>query len=135
MHDVNNADSTYALRRGLEAYLRAVAEAIDLPAEGTSCEISDTATAYVALPGRPGKDLMLLWDERAGWSLAIEHNPPGKAETVARLGTDVVPAPDDVAAFVENAVAGRSTSTDRPATASDRAALAERLSGYIAGPT
>ncbi|MGH3863546.1 DUF6292 family protein, partial [Actinokineospora sp.] len=105
---MNNADSTYALRRGLEAYLRAVAEAIDLPAEGTSCEISDTATAYVALPARPGKDLMLLWDEHAGWSLAIEHNPPGKPDTVARLSTDVVPAPREVAAFVENAVAGRS---------------------------
>ncbi|WP_255569966.1 hypothetical protein [Amycolatopsis sp. FDAARGOS 1241] len=40
-----NADSTVALARGLAGYVHAVATELGLPAEGTSFEISDTATA------------------------------------------------------------------------------------------
>ncbi|MEU3273061.1 DUF6292 family protein [Saccharomonospora sp. NPDC006951] len=39
-------------------------------------EVTDTATVYLGLTSstadRPHCDLMLVWDERFGWSVAIE---------------------------------------------------------------
>ncbi|MGQ0841828.1 DUF6292 family protein [Actinokineospora sp.] len=128
-------DSTHVLRRGLEGYLRAVAAALDLPAQGSTCEISDTATAYLALPGPPDRDLMLLWDEHTGWSIAVEHGPAERQETVARHSAELVPDPAAVAAFVADTVAGRLTGGDLPAKGTDRWALAEQLSRYIASAT
>ncbi|SDC66827.1 DUF6292 family protein [Actinokineospora iranica] len=128
----SGSDSTHALRRGLEGYLRAVAVALRLPGEGVSCEISDTATAYVALPGHGGDDLMLIWDERTGWTLAVEHAPSAEPEILGRFGPDQVPPPDAVAEFVARTRAGRSPEENRPVvkSAGDRWALAKRLSRY-----
>ncbi len=128
----SNADSTHTLRRGLEGYLRAVSSALRLPDEGISCEISDTATAYLALPGRVGDDLMLLWDEHTGWTLAVEHAPDAEPEVLGRYGTDRVPSPESVAAFVADTQTGRLPGGNRPVAESSggRWELAERLSRY-----
>ncbi|GAA1966781.1 DUF6292 family protein [Amycolatopsis minnesotensis] len=131
-------DSTAALRPGLAGYLRAVAVAVGVPSDGTSYEISDTATAYLALarrwPRRPGHDLMLEWGERTGWALAVETAPAETAEVLAYLGGgDVVPPPEEVARFVTAVIAGAEFTRDRPAfDHHDRHALAGRLAHYAA---
>lgn len=129
-------DSTHTLSQGLAGYVRAVAIALDLPAEGTSFEISDTATAYVALrqaAQHPGEDLMLVWSERGGWVLAVETDPGAGSSVIAYFGgDDAVPEPPMVACFVREVLAGRrepGRSADF-STVGNRADLAERLLRY-----
>jgi hypothetical protein len=130
-------DSSWLLSRGLAGYLRAVAEAVGVPVEGTGFEISDTATAYLGLSsrwtGRPSRDLMLVWSERHGWSVAVETDPEETPHVLADLGGgDVIPAPQVVATFVADVVAERySTPGDRRPIASSRVDLAERLHRYV----
>ncbi|GAA3432670.1 hypothetical protein GCM10018954_022730 [Kutzneria kofuensis] len=75
----SDPDCTQALSQGLAGYLAAVATAVGVPTEGTSYEVTDTATAYLALverrPDRPGHDLMLVWSEHAGWVVSVETEP------------------------------------------------------------
>jgi uncharacterized protein DUF6292 len=132
------ADTTHALSRGLAGYVRAIAGALGLPEEGTSFEISDTATAYVALArhsGRhPGRDLMLVWSERTGWAVAVETDPGTPSAVIAYFGgQDPVPEAYAVAAFVDDVLAGRRSQDRRPAfaTVNNRARLAGRLAGYV----
>ncbi|WP_158890962.1 DUF6292 family protein [Amycolatopsis anabasis] len=131
------ADATHLLSRGLAGYLREIARALDLPAEGTSFEISDTATAYLALArrtaARPDQDLMLVWSEQSGWAVAAETKPGDESAVIAYFGgDDPVPEPRRVAAFVAEVVAGRQPRGRRPAfsTRDNRRALAERLALY-----
>jgi hypothetical protein len=130
-------DDTTALR-GLAGYVRAVARELDLPAEGTSFEISDTATAYLGLatrwPSHPGRDLMLTWSELAGWSIAVEPTPTERPVILAEFGDDPLPPPRALARFVTKTLAGRLTlaavERDRPDPI-NRYALAARLVEYI----
>jgi uncharacterized protein DUF6292 len=130
-------DSARSLSRGLAGYLHAVAEAIGVPAEGTSFEISDTATAYLALAPRwserPGADLMLVWAEQHGWAVAVETDPADEPEVIAYLGgDDLVPEPSTVARFVTDVVAGGGAGGRRPAfpTRDNRRDLGDRLARY-----
>lgn len=131
-------DSTADLRPGLAGYLRAVAAEVGVPSDGTSYEISDTATAYLALARRwsrrPGHDLMLEWGERDGWALAVETAPADAVEVVAYLGgDDVVPPPSEVARFVTAVIAGAEFARESPEfDGDDRHALASRLARYAA---
>jgi len=124
------------LNRSLAGYLRAVAEAIGVPAEGTSFEISDTATAYLGLSRRwalrPGQDLMLVWSERDGWAVAVETDPGQEPVVLAHFPGDVAPAPEAVAKFVTEAIAtGTHDAPPPPTTASvGREELTERLARY-----
>lgn len=106
-------DVTQALLRGLAGYVRAVARELDLPAEGTSFEISDTATAYLGLVTRwgprPGRDLMLIWSEHAGWSIAVETTPTEPPLVVAEFGDNPLPLPRALARFVTTTLAGHRT--------------------------
>ncbi|WP_132115499.1 DUF6292 family protein [Actinocrispum wychmicini] len=127
-------DGVHALSRGLAGYLSAVAHAVGVPAEGTSFEVSDTATAYLALTRRwsrrPGKDLMLVWSERTGWALLVETDPGETPVSVARLGGECVPPPEVVARFVADALTGPGS---QPATApvpANRTRLTESLTRY-----
>lgn len=133
-----DADITPALLRGLAGYVDAVARELGLPAEGTSFEISDTATAYLGLsvrwPARPGHDLMLNWSESTGWSIAVETRPMEQPLVVAEFGDDPLPSPRAVARFVTTALAGLGVTArfgiGRRAP-SDRRVLAARLDQYI----
>ncbi|ALG15054.1 hypothetical protein AOZ06_25280 [Kibdelosporangium phytohabitans] len=122
---------------GLAGYLRAVADAVGVPAEGTTFEISDTATAYVALArrwsARPSRDLMLVWSERTGWAVSVETDPAEAPITIARLHGDPLPKPETVARFVADAVDHRRGGAQSPAapTPSTRAVLARGLARYI----
>ena len=128
---------TRTLERGLGEYVRAVAAAVGVPAESTTVEISDTATAYLGLPrrwrDRPDHDVMLVWSERRGWSLAVETDPADAPVVIAHHGDDLVPPPAVVAQFVADTVAGQPTGQESPgpvATAT-RKSLAERLRPYL----
>ncbi|WP_246843226.1 DUF6292 family protein [Allokutzneria sp. NRRL B-24872] len=125
------------LDRGLAGYLNAVAVAVGVPAEATSFEISDTATAYLGLPHRsrerPERDLMLVWSERNGWAVAVETDPGERSAVLAHLGSEhVAPEPAVVARFVGEVVAGGAAGSAEPAfpTTTERDQLAGRLARY-----
>ncbi len=134
-------DLIRALERGLGAYVQAVAAAIGVPAEGTTVEISDTATAYLGLsrpwPGRPRHDVMLVWSERRGWTVAVETAPTEDPVVLARWpGDELVPPPEEVARFVVDAAAGRGAGKDHvTAVPVTRRILAERLDEYVPLPS
>lgn len=131
------AESAHALAQGLDGYLRAVVEALDLPPEGVSCEISDTATAYVALVSRfarrPDEDTMLVWSEQSGWSVAVERHPSATPAVIAYFGgPDPVPEPHLVASFVGEVFTGDHGRGERPTFGgvNNRRTLADRLARY-----
>lgn len=131
-------DVTRELSRGLAGYLHAVAEEIGVPPEGTTFEISDTATAYLALarrwPARPSRDVMLVWSERTGWTVSVETDPDEAPLVVARLGgADPVPEPRVVSQFVTDALTGHEAGPGQALTIKpNRARLAEGLTRYAA---
>ncbi|MGH3760585.1 DUF6292 family protein [Actinophytocola sp.] len=121
-------------------YVRRVADAIGVPPEATGYEVSDTATAYLALSQRwierPDRELMLAWDERLGWYVGVETAPAEPPVVVGYLGGDAVQSPAAVARFVADAVAGRSTTLVRPVLPPvSRAALAARIESLGAPDT
>ncbi|MEA5360593.1 DUF6292 family protein [Amycolatopsis sp., V23-08] len=130
-------DPTRALERGLGAYVRAVATAVGVPAEGTTIEISDTATAYLALsrpwPGRPRHDVMLLWSEKRGWTVAVETAPDEDPVVIARwAGDELVPPPREVTRFVDDAASGRHAEPKSPPPSGvTRQVLARQLGEYV----
>ncbi|SNR28677.1 hypothetical protein SAMN06265360_101247 [Haloechinothrix alba] len=134
-----DADTTDDLSRGLAAYVHAVAKALDVPVEGTTCEVSDTATAYLALATRlanyPDHDLMLVWSEQHGWEAAVETEPGVVTEVIAYFGDEPLPEPGQVLAFVRAIVEGRHWGGSRPtfSTVDNRRELAARSSRYITG--
>jgi len=123
--------------RGLGGYVRAVAREVGVSPEAINYEVSDTATAYLALnrrtPNYPDRDLMLIWGERDGWVVAVETDPAEAPIVLAYLGRDVLPAPHAVARFVTDLVAGRNpgqATAPKLRFPSDRDDLAERLARY-----
>jgi hypothetical protein len=116
----------------LAGYVHQVAAAVGVPAEATGYEVTDTATAYLGLdqrsPSRPDHDLMLVWDERLGWYLAVETSPTETPVVLAYLDAELVPTPAAVAQFVADTAAGHRTSRFRPVLpATERALLAEKM--------
>lgn len=127
-------DVTRALTLGLNGYLRAVAVAVGESAAGTSCEVSDTATAYIGLTARGPRDLMLVWSERDGWSVLVETDPTESPIVISRLGgDDPAPPPWVVSRFVSDTLADApSQPQDRAHHRQDRRHLADRLAAYAA---
>jgi hypothetical protein len=124
-------DDSAQISLGLARYVRAVAEEVGVPPEGTEFEVSDTATAYLGLEGS-GPDLMLLWSEQRGWSIAVETDPTEKPIVIAHLGLPLVPPPDAVAKFVDDVLAGKPGSTEPDLAGNrDRHRLANRLADYL----
>ncbi len=120
---------------GLSGYVEAVARALGLWPAGVDHEVTDTATAYIALadhrPTEPDLDLMLTWSAVGGWTLATEPGRPAQPPVVlARLAGDVLPAPSLVAKFVAGVLAGDAPD---PAPAPRPGTLADRLAGYQRG--
>jgi Family of unknown function (DUF6292) len=125
-------DGQVPLSRRLAVYVREVAAAVGVPREATGFEVTDTATAYLGLdrrmPSRPDHDLMLVWDERLGWYIAVETSPAESPVVVAYLDGDTVPTPAAVAQFVADMVAGQDAPRFRPISpAADRTELADRM--------
>lgn len=130
-------DDGQALQKSLTRYVQAVAGLVGVPAEGATCEVTDTVTAYLALPGRhgaqPGRDLMLVWSERQGWTVSVETDPAETPVVLSRLGGELVPPPEDVAEFVTRSLthpeAARTLAALPAAVARDR--LAENMEQCI----
>jgi hypothetical protein len=122
-----------ALSRSLAGYVRQVAAAIGVPTDAVGYEVSDTATAYLGLAQRSlshsNRDLMLVWDERLGWYLAVETHPDETPLVLSYLGGDAVPPPSAVARFVTEVIAGRRAERFRPVHPTvDRITLARQMS-------
>lgn len=99
--------------QALARYVVAVADAVGVQRKVALWEVAEEATAYLPLPGRGCDDLMLVWNARTGWSVAVEPQSCGQAVVLARLGDPVVPEPRQVAEFVTAAVDGSWTETGR----------------------
>jgi hypothetical protein len=124
------------LATALRPYVHAVAAAVGVPADGSTFEVTDTATAYIALSRRwhahPDRDLMLVWGERQGWGVAVETVPGETPVVLAYLSGDLVPHPDDVARFVADSLVSsgvRRRMVAIPATV-DRGRLTERMTRW-----
>lgn len=91
---------------GLHRYVRRVSHALGLRGESSYVQADAPTSAYIALDERfsayPDHDVALLWDERHGWSAAIEPHTGTDLLPVARLGEEVVPAPETVAAWTKS---------------------------------
>lgn len=91
----------------LGRYVRAVAVEWRIGPEFCVVDAEEPAWGYIALawrlPRYPGRDLALLWDERTGWSVAIETNSGEDLILVTGLGDDsVVPSPARVRRSVDH---------------------------------
>ncbi|WP_410626939.1 DUF6292 family protein [Amycolatopsis sp. cmx-8-4] len=89
----------------LWAYLADVTTALGIGLESCTIDHDSPVSAYIALdehlPGYPGRDVALLWDEIHGWAAAIETHSGEDLITVRYLGgPTIVPLPEDVARFV-----------------------------------
>jgi hypothetical protein len=132
-------DDTQVLTRALRTYVRAVADAVGVPPEGTTCEVTDTVTAYLALSRRgfrhPEHDLMLIWSERQGWSVSVETDPTETPVVLSCLGGDAVPDPTAVARFVTESIVHGGTQRRLVAmpAALSRTRLAELMNRRAAG--
>lgn len=129
-------DHEYRLLCGLTAYLDAVSAAAGVGPESCTIDLDSPMSAYLALDGHlsvhPGRDTALLWDERHGWSFAIETHSGEDLILVACLGGELVPAPTRVREFVHT-VRARTQRTPPPAPpdlSQGRADLIALLLGY-----
>lgn len=115
----------------LHAYVDAVAHGLGVRSEYTSCAISDSASAYLALeerlPNFPDRDLALIWDERHGWAAAIESSCGEDLIVLAFLGREPVPSPAAVAEFVNDLLAGGNPGQHEPPVFGHRHDLAGQL--------
>ncbi|RDI34787.1 DUF6292 family protein [Lentzea flaviverrucosa] len=98
------SEGTHLLAGALERYVWKVAEALGVPREGASFEVTDTATAYIALGCRavahPDRDVMLVWSATHGWAVSIETDPAEPLIVLGRLSGAIVQAPEAVAGLV-----------------------------------
>jgi hypothetical protein len=120
------------LSQRLADYVHQVAAAIGVSADGVSHEVTDTATAYIALDQRSvtqlGHDLMLVWDERLGWYIAAETIPAEAPVVMAYLEGELVPPPLAVARFAADIAEGKRGNRIRPVLPiTERSVLADRM--------
>ncbi|CAL9540259.1 hypothetical protein SUDANB95_04182 [Actinosynnema sp. ALI-1.44] len=124
-------DFEEAATRALREYVRRVTEALGLSGECSLVQAERPASAYVAvdghLPGFPDRDLALVWDERDGWAAAVETHGGEDLVVRARLGGDVLPPPDVVAAWLDQVQHGAAVSLPAPRRVGD---LSVRLRTY-----
>lgn len=104
--------------RALRRYTGLVSEALGLTGDTFWVHTESPTTGYIPLddraPGFPSRDLALLWDERHGWSAAIETASGEDLIVVSYLGKDILPPPPTVARFAIDLVAGRGTGQPDP---------------------
>lgn len=131
------------LEFGLAGYVNSVAAELGVPTEATGFESTDTVTAYLGLPDRcsayPNRDLMLVWNERDGWLVAVETHPMEQAKVIDYLGGhDILPHPRTVATFITHLLGGFRATRCPPnhprLTAQDLAALLARHRAPFTGP-
>ena len=126
-------DSEAAL--GLGRYVAAVARLLGVSADSMYHEVGDLASAYISLPNRhplfAEHDLMLVWDERTGWSVGLEIDTLDGPVILSYLGPDPLPTPGQVRHFVDEVVVGNSPGQPNPPRCRSRERLAERLARFV----
>lgn len=131
------SEGTYLLAGALERYVSQVAEALGVPRDGISFEVTDTATAYIALGCRavayPDRDVMLVWSATQGWVVSIETDPAEPLIVLARTTGDIVQAPDVVARLVTESMTllGTRQTTAAGAPLMGWSDLAECMERYV----
>lgn len=89
--------------RGLRRYVRLVAAALAPVVDTAAVHWDHPPSAYLALSGRlrwfPERDLALTWDGDRGWAMVLATCATGALTPLRYQGTDVLPAPRDVATF------------------------------------
>ncbi|UVS81421.1 DUF6292 family protein [Actinokineospora sp. UTMC 2448] len=110
--------SAEAIEQGLRGYLAAVGDRLGIGLESCAVDLGPPLSAYLAvdqrLPDHPDRDAALLWDERHGWSVAVETHSGEDLIVVGYLGPDPLPRPDAVARFLRDAARGARCRTDPP---------------------
>jgi hypothetical protein len=126
-------DSEAAL--GLGRYISAVARLLGVPPDAMYHEVGDLASAYIALPCRhplfQEHDLMLVWDERHGWSVGLEIDTLDGPVILSYLGPDPLPTPGRVRHFVDEVVVGNCPGQPNPPRSRSRERLADRLAKFV----
>ncbi|HEY4021502.1 MAG TPA: DUF6292 family protein [Pseudonocardiaceae bacterium] len=119
-------DNSDAFSRALRGYFAIVAAALGIGLESCTLDTDSPASAYLAVDQKaaafPERDVAVLWDQRHGWSVAVETHSGEDLIVLAYLDTDtVVPPADLVAGFVEAICAGdtRRGRSDPPAIGND----------------
>ena len=120
--------------RGLQRYVRLVGKALGLRGECSYVQADEIAHAYIALDGHhprfPGHDVALVWDERRGWSVAVETHSGEDLLVVGHYGRDALPAPRVIAAWTRQVLEqGRTEPAHEPV---DMAGVRRRLAVYAA---
>ncbi|WP_328286155.1 DUF6292 family protein [Amycolatopsis orientalis] len=131
-------DREQGLLDALNGYLAAVGATLGVGAESCTMDVDAPVSAYIALDGRlarhPDRDIALLWDERHGWSFAMETYSGEDLLVLAYLGDEIVPAPSRVAGFVAALSLGGPISAPVPPDLGDhREDLPNRLARYRLG--
>lgn len=126
----------HAPARGLRRYVWLVAQELGLRGSSYYLQLDTPLSAYVALdhrlPGLPTRDLALTWDERDGWTLAMEAACGEDLLPLAHLHTDPLPVPAMVAAFARRPVTGRGAVL--PRQRGDTSGILDRLAAYALPP-
>lgn len=95
--------------RQVRRYVREVVAGLGLRGDSSCVETQPRVGAYVALDGRlpdfPDHDVALLWNERTGWSAAVEDRL-GELVEVERLNGDPRPSPGAVVSWVRGLLHG-----------------------------
>lgn len=121
-----------AFDRGLRRYVARVAAALGVGLPSCTIDPNPPAAVYVALDARlaryPARDLALLWDERFGWSAAVETHSGEDLIVVSYLDGALLSLPATVTSFVADLVAGRSSGRPTPPEA-DPTARADLIRG------
>lgn len=99
--------------RALHDYLATVAGALGIGMESCALDVDTPVSAYFAVDHKvaayPDRDVAVLWDERRGWSVAMETHSGEDLILLAELASDTARPPADVVArFVAKVCAGKS---------------------------
>ncbi|HEY3749206.1 MAG TPA: DUF6292 family protein [Pseudonocardiaceae bacterium] len=102
-----DAGESYA--RTLRRYVAEVAAELGVGLESCVIDAGSPASAYLALDFSmtryPDHELALLWDERYGWSAAVETSTADDLVVLARQSGDPRPSPSEVEWFVREVLA------------------------------
>ncbi|MFL6142017.1 MAG: DUF6292 family protein [Labedaea sp.] len=119
--------------QGLRRYVRDVAEACGLGPDSSVVEPDRPMCAYLPVDGRlplfPNQDLALWWHEENGWAAGLEVHSGVDLIPLCYLDGDLLPAPQAVARFLADFLAGTQPGQVVPPVRRRQEDLLTRLGG------
>lgn len=111
-HESTDSDTGELYAADLRRYAAEVTAELGIGLESCAIDPAPPASVYIALdttlPDHADRDLALLWDERTGWSVAIETHSGEDLIVIAQHKGNHVPDARQVAKFVAGLAKGRS---------------------------